>query len=62
MKIIKVKAEHNYQVEIGVEFSSVIKQICNNHRKVLLLAPASLIKLFKIKESKSLFLLPTPNG
>ena len=62
MKIINVKAEHNYQVEIGVEFSSAIKQICNNHRKVLLLAPASLIKLFKVKESKSLFLLPTPNG
>jgi 3-dehydroquinate synthase len=62
VKIINVRAEHNYQVEIGVEFSSAIKQICNNHRKVLLLAPASLIKLFKIKESKNLFLLSTPNG
>ena len=62
MKIINVKAEHNYQVEIGIEFSSVIKQICNSHRKVLLLAPAPLIKLFKVKDSKNLFLLPTPNG
>jgi hypothetical protein len=42
MKIINVKAEHNYQVEIGVEFSSAIRQICDRHQKVLLLAPALL--------------------
>ena len=62
MKIINVKAEHNYQVEIGIEFSSAIKQICSSHNKVLLLAPVSLIKQYKLKESKNLFLLSTPNG
>ena len=62
MRLIKVKAEHNYEVEIGVQYSSAIKQICSSHNKVLLLAPVSLIKQYKLKESKNLFLLSTPNG
>jgi 3-dehydroquinate synthase len=62
MRLIKVKAEHNYEVEIGVRYSSAIKQICSSHNKVLLLAPVSLIKQYKLKESKNLFLLSTPNG
>jgi len=62
MKLIKVKAEHNYEVEIGVQYSSAIKQVCSVHNKVLLLAPVSLIKKYKLKESKNLFLLSTPNG
>jgi 3-dehydroquinate synthase len=62
MRLIKVKAEHNYEVEIGVWYSSAIKQICSSHNKVLLLAPVSLIKQYKLKESKNLFLLSTPNG
>jgi len=62
MKFIKVKAEHNYEVEIGVQYSSAIKQVCSSHNKVLLLAPVSLIKQYKLKESKNLFLLSTPNG
>ena len=62
MKLIRVKAEHNYDVEIGVQYSSAIKQICNGHNKVLILAPASLIKQYKLKESKNLSLLSTPNG
>ena len=62
MKLIRVKAEHNYDVEIGVQYSSAIKQILNGHNKVLILAPASLIKQYKLKESKNLFLLSTPNG
>ena len=62
MRLIKVKAEHNYEVEIGVQYSSAIKQVCSSHNKVLLLAPVSLIKQYKLKESKNLFLLSTPNG
>ena len=62
MKLIRVKAEHNYDVEIGVQYSSAIKQILNGHNKVLILAPASLIKQYKLKESKNLSLLSTPNG
>jgi 3-dehydroquinate synthase len=62
MKLIKVKAEHNYEVEIGVQYSSAIKQICSSHNKVLLLAPVPLIKQYKLKESKNLSLLSTPNG
>ena len=62
MKLIRVKAEHNYDVEIGVQYSSAIKQISSSHNKVLLLAPVSLIKQYKLKESKNLSLLSTPNG
>lgn len=62
MKIIKVKAERNYMVQIGVTFSESIKQISASHNKVLLLAPAVILKQFKIKETKNLFILQTPNG
>ena len=33
MKLIRVKAEHNYDVEIGVKYSSAIKQISSSHNK-----------------------------
>ena len=62
MKIINIKAERNYKVEIGVTFSESIKQISASYNKVLLLAPAVILKQFKIKETKNLFILQTPNG
>ncbi len=62
MKSINIKAEHNYEVVVGADGLHAIKQICQDHNRVLLIAPNSLIKLFKLKESKNLIIYATPEG
>ena len=62
MKIIDVVAERNYSVVVGANGPDEIKSISAEHRKVLLVAPATLIKLFKLKESKNLSIISTPAG
>ena len=62
MKTINIKAERNYQVQVGVDGLAAIKQICQDHNRVLLIAPNSLIKLFKLKQSKNLNFFASPEG
>lgn len=62
MKIVEVVADRNYQVVIGGNGLSEIKRIASVHRKVLLIAPASLLKLFKIKESANISIFVAPEG
>ena len=62
MKIIDVVAERNYSVVVGTNGPDEIKSISAEHRKVLLVAPTALIKLFKLKESKNLSIISTPAG
>ena len=62
MKSINIKAERNYEVAVGVDGLAAIKQISQEHNRVLLIAPNSLIKLFKLKESKNLIIFATPEG
>ena len=62
MKIIDVVAERNYSVVVGANGPDEIKSIAAEHRKVLLVAPATLIMLFKLKESKNLSIISTPAG
>jgi 3-dehydroquinate synthase len=62
MKSIFVKADRNYVVEVGVDAKKAINQICQDHNKVLLVGPRSLIKLFKIKEGKNLSIFETSDG
>jgi 3-dehydroquinate synthase len=62
MRSINVKAERNYQVVVGVNGLESIKEICKDHSKVLLIAPSSLIKLFKLKDGKNLTIFSTSDG
>lgn len=62
MKLLKVKAEHDYQVQIGVNAFEKIKEISTAHNKVLLVAPNSLITKFKIKSRSNLKILGTTDG
>ena len=50
MKSINVKAERNYQVKVGINFATEMADILKNHNKVMLIAPSSLLKKFKIKD------------
>jgi len=62
MKIVEVVAERNYQVVIAGNGLSEIKRISSEHRKVLIIAPSSLLKLFKIKESNNVSIFVAPEG
>ena len=62
MKSIIVKSDRNYVVEVGIDAKKAINQICQDHNKVLLVGPRSLIKLFRIKESKNLSIFATSDG
>lgn len=62
MKSIIVKSDRNYLVEVGTDVRKSINQICQDHNKVLLVGPRSLIKLFRIKESKNLSIFETSDG
>jgi 3-dehydroquinate synthase len=62
MKIVEVVADRNYQVVIGGNGLSEIKRISSEHRKVLIIAPSSLLKLFKIKESGNISIFVAPEG
>jgi len=62
MKSISVKSDRNYVVEVGIDAKKAINKICQDHTKVLLVGPRSLIKLFRIKESKNLSIFETSNG
>ena len=62
MRSLNVKSDRNYQVLVGVNGLDSIKEICSDHSKVLLIAPTSLIKLFKLKDGKNLSIFSTPDG
>ena len=62
MKIVKVKAEREYQVQIGINAVEKIKEISDSHNKVLLVAPNSLISKFKIKPRANLKVFGTADG
>ena len=62
MKIIEIVADRNYRVVVGANALDEIKAITASHRRVLLIAPSNLIKLFKIKGSKNLSVISTPSG
>ena len=62
MKSIIVKSDRNYVVEVGIDAKKAINQICQDHNKVLLVGPRSLIKLFRIKENKNLSIFETSGG
>lgn len=62
MKSIIVKSDRNYVVEVGIDAKKAINQICQDHNKVLLVGPKSLLKLFRIKDSKNLSIFETSDG
>ena len=62
MKVVDVIADRNYRVVVGANAPKEITAIAATHRKVILVAPSPLIKLFKLKETKNLSIIATPAG
>jgi 3-dehydroquinate synthase len=62
MKTITVKSEHKYEVCVGTDAFSEIRRISKEKHKVLVLSPSSIVKKYRIKESKNLSIFITPDG
>jgi len=62
MRSLSVKSDRNYQVIVGINGLESINEISKDHNKVLLIAPSSLIKLFKLKDRKNLTIFSSPEG
>jgi 3-dehydroquinate synthase len=62
MKTITVKSEHKYEVCVGTDAFSEIRRISKEKHKVLVLSPSSIVKKYRIKESKNLSIFITPEG
>jgi 3-dehydroquinate synthase len=62
MKSIKVHAERDYKVEIGVSAQTEVKNISEQYQKLLILAPNSIVKKYGLRESRRIFIFTTPEG
>ena len=63
MSFIKVKAEHNYLVEIDCDRNDALAEIVSNHKKVLLVIPSEISRMYPNLTRHSNFdYLLIPNG
>jgi 3-dehydroquinate synthase len=62
MKKLSIAAEIRYEVTIGDNYVSALKEIKSEHQKVLVLIPTKLKRFIQIKSSGNLFVLYMPDG
>ena len=62
MKKLSIAAEIRYEVTIGDNYVSALKEIKSEHQKVLVLIPTKLKRFIQIKSSGNLFVLFMPDG
>jgi 3-dehydroquinate synthase len=62
MKSVKVHAERDYKVEIGISAQTEVKNISEQYQKLLILAPNSIVKKYGLRESRRIFIFTTPEG
>ena len=62
MKKLLIKADRKYEIVLDVDYAEAILQIAKKHQKVLLVLPANLAKIVKIKKLANVQVLLVPNG
>ena len=62
MKRLVIKADRKYEISLDVDYVDAISQISKKHQKVLLVIPANLAKIIKLKRMANVQLLIMPNG
>lgn len=62
MKSIKVHAERDYEVEIGISADKEIKSLSEQYHKILILAPNLIVKKYGLRESRRISIFTTPDG
>jgi len=62
MKSIKVHAERDYKIEIGISADKEIKSLSEQYHKILILAPNLIVKKYGLRESRRISIFTTPDG
>ena len=62
MKAITIKADRRYQILVDTDYSAEISNIAKAHQRVVLIAPAKLLKVIKLKKFSNLSLISVPDG
>jgi 3-dehydroquinate synthase len=62
MKRITIKADRRYQILVDTDYSTEISNIAKAHQRVVLIAPAKLLKIIKLKKISNLSLISVPDG
>lgn len=62
MKQIFIKADRKYRILVDTDYSVEIANIAKAHQRVVLIAPAKLLKVIKLKRISNLILISVPDG
>ena len=62
MKRISIKADRKYQILVGTDYLVEISNIAQRHQRVVLIAPAKLLKIVKLPRISNLTLISVPDG
>jgi 3-dehydroquinate synthase len=62
MKRITIKADRKYQILVDIDYSVEISNIAQAHQHVVLIAPAKLLKLIKLKKFSNVIVISVPDG
>ena len=62
MKKITIKADRKYQILVDIDYSVEISNIAKAHQRVVLIAPAKLLKIIKLKKYSNITLISVPDG
>lgn len=62
MKQISIKADRKYQILVDTDYSVEIANIAKAHQRVVLIAPAKLLKIIKLKKISNLIVITVPDG
>jgi 3-dehydroquinate synthase len=62
MKRITIKADRKYQILVDIDYSIEISNITKAHQRVVLIAPAKLLKIIKLKKFSNVTVISVPDG
>jgi 3-dehydroquinate synthase len=62
MKRITIKADRKYQILVDIDYSIEISNIAKAHQRVVLIAPAKLLKIIKLKKFSNVTVISVPDG
>ena len=62
MKRLFINADRKYEISLDVDYADAISQIAKKHKKVLLILPAKLAKMVKLKKIANVQVLLVPDG
>ena len=62
MKKITIKADRKYQILVDIDYSIEISKIAKAHQRVVLVAPAKLLKIIKLNKFSNVTVVSVPDG